>query len=221
MTLSLGKRRPKRANENRAAFEPGKIILYNRNKVSSEGIVDREARWIARIAAGDQDAFECIWNTYRNRVYSYLYPRLRDKDAVEEVTLDVFLAIWRNAASFRGESRPSSWIFGIAFHRCLAWQKRDRGFMASMDSALPVDPGQGPEKRLIGRDLCRSALEKLSENHRTVIELAFVHGFSCKEIAGIMGCPTNTVKTRMHYAKEKLRAHLSKNPPQKPNGEPS
>ncbi len=73
---------------------------------------------IGRIARGDEEALRQLYASYRVRLWQYLWPQLSgDAQRVEEVLQDVFLAVWRQARSFRGEARASTWLFRIARNR--------------------------------------------------------------------------------------------------------
>ena len=122
--------------------------------------------------------------------------------------------VWKSAARFRGDSKPSTWIFGIAHHLLLNHVRRRKHESVDVEKAQQVpDPGASPEQGAIHRGLqgkIRSALGRLSTEHREVVELTFYEGCSYEEIAGIVKCPVNTVKTRMFHAKKKLREVLSR-----------
>ena len=122
------------------------------------------------------------------------------------------LVVWRKAGTFDRCSKVSTWIIGIALRRRLKALER------AGDDVPMVDPDQiaspaafGPENRLLEQDLrtrLARALEALSPEHRTVIQLTYFEGCSYREIAAITGCPVDTVKTRMFHARRRLKALL-------------
>jgi len=124
------------------------------------------------------------------------------------------VAAWKGAASFRGESRASTWLFGIAHHKALNELRRKQPVTVDVEKAIEVAAaGEGPEEVVQRRSVeqsVRGALQQLSPEHRAVVELTFYQGLSYEEIAGIMQCPVNTVKTRMFYARKKLQEVLGK-----------
>ena len=174
---------------------------------------ESEAALLRRIAAKDRRAFEALYHAYYRRLFAYLFKTIRRPDLSEEVLDDVMLAVWTGAAGFDGRSRPSTWIFGIAYHKALkalARQERHRTESEEPDAEEPMT-GEGPEGLLARRemaDLLERALRALPLEQRTVVELTYYHGFSYQEIAEIMGCPVNTVKTRMFHARRRLRELL-------------
>jgi len=173
-----------------------------------ESSPEQEASWIAQIAQGDRDAFEALYRSYRARLFGYLFRRTDDASLAEELASDVLFEVWRGAKRFRGDSRPSTWIFGIAHHKAMSAYRKRPPESVELDAAAQVaDPGQGPEEAAAGeqrRRRLREAIRRLSPDHREVIDLTFFHGCSYAEIARIMKCPIATVKTRMFYARKKL-----------------
>lgn len=172
-----------------------------------------ETALLRRIAAKDRKAFEALYHAYYRRLFAYLFKTTRRPDLAEEVLDDVMLAVWTGAAGFDGRSRPSTWIFGIAFHKALkalARQERHKAETDETEAKEPVD-GEGPEGLLARRemaDVVERALRSLPLEQRTVVDLTYYHGFSYQEIAQIMKCPVNTVKTRMFHARRRLKELL-------------
>jgi len=178
-------------------------------------VTDSEIHLLRRVGARDRKAFEALYHAYYRRLFAYLLKVMRRADLVEEVLNDVMLAIWKGAAGFDGRSRPSTWIFGIAYHKALkALARRSARAMESTDTdrepAEPVD-SEEPESLLARRELATvlgQALRALPAEQRTVVELTYYYGLPYQEIAEIMGCPVNTVKTRMFHARRRLRELL-------------
>ena len=171
-----------------------------------------EAAWIRRIAAGERRAFEELYDAYHRRLFRYVIRILRDRERAEEVTSETLVEVWKGAATFKGQSRLSTWIFGIAHHKALNAIRRRPVAEIELDHAKAVpDRGDGPEASVAQaalRENVRRALDRLSPEHHAVVELTHYHGFSYAEIAEIVKCPLNTVKTRMFYARKQLRVHL-------------
>jgi RNA polymerase sigma factor (sigma-70 family) len=153
-----------------------------------------EIALIGKVAGGDMTAFEALFRRY--------YPRLND----------TMLIVWRRAHTFNLRSKLSTWIIGIALRRSLK-------ALEHADDAIDFDPDaaaasaeSGPEAQLLYQELrtrLRRALQSLSPEHRAVIELTYYDGYTYREIAAIVGCPIDTVKTRMFYARRRLRSLLA------------
>jgi RNA polymerase sigma-70 factor (ECF subfamily) len=174
---------------------------------------DPEIEWVQSIANGDRSAFEKLYGAYQRRLFGYIFRMVAKADAAEELTNDVMLEIWKGAAAFRGESRVSTWVFGIARFRAISSLRRANPKTVDFDDAGPLPDSRELQDEVLvkesTRDEVRKALTKLSKPHREVMELTFYQGFSYPEIADILHCPVNTVKTRMFYARKELREMLA------------
>ena len=165
---------------------------------------------LERIVAGDRDAFRALYLVYHKRLGRFLLRFLRRHDLVEEVINDTLYAVWCKAREFRGESRLSTWIFGIAYRKAMKAVRKDsrepRGGEA--DDPPPLTTQDPSERQRELRESLDRALATLPPPQRMVIELAYFVGHSCEEIAAITSTPVNTIKTRMFHARERLRGLL-------------
>jgi RNA polymerase sigma-70 factor (ECF subfamily) len=172
---------------------------------------DDDLGLLRRVAAKDRKAFEALYHLYYRRLFGYLLKLTRRAELVEEVLNDVMLAIWKGAASFDGRSRPSTWIFGIAYHKSLkALARRPEEPDEEAGGPEPVDRDE-PESLAARRELAGvlgRALGALPPEQRAVVELTYYYGLAYQEIGEILGCPVNTVKTRMFHARRRLRELL-------------
>ena len=167
-----------------------------------------ELALLTRIAARDAQAMHELYHLYHRRLARFLMRLTSRYDLAEEIINDTFWVIWQHAADFRGASQLSTWIFGIAYRRALKTLKRVRPDLSTeSDEAqeLTEEPWQQAELR----EWLGVALAKLPHEQRMVLELAYNVGHSCEEIASIMQCPVNTVKTRMFHARRKLKGLLT------------
>jgi RNA polymerase sigma-70 factor (ECF subfamily) len=171
--------------------------------------VAREVSLLARVAEGDRRAFEELYHLYHRRMARFLTRLTRRYDLAEEVINDTFWVVWRKARDFRGDSQPSTWILGIAYRKAQnALRAAARGTTQNLaEEFLPLtseDPIRAEELR----DWLTSALAQLPVEQRLGVELCYELGYSCEEIAAIMDCPVNTVKTRLFHARAKLQKLL-------------
>jgi RNA polymerase sigma-70 factor (ECF subfamily) len=173
---------------------------------------DRDREWLRRIAGGDRQAFEQLYQAYHRRVFGYLFRMVGSADRADELASDVLLEVWKSAGKFKGESRPSTWIFGIARFKALSSLRRSEPPTVEVEDVHDLqDTAEAQDALLITAGMqqaVRSALAALSPQHREVMELTFYDGFSYPEIAEILKCPVNTVKTRMFHARKQLRERL-------------
>jgi len=163
---------------------------------------------IRRIAEGDQLAMRTLFGRYRVPLYRWLLRLVGDEALAEDLLSDVFLDVWRQAASFKARSSVSTWLLSIARYKALSARRRrtDAGLDEKIVSRV-ADPADNPEvvlQKKTRAELVRHSLAHLSPEHGEVIDLVYFHGKSVKEVAEIVGIATATVKTRMFYARKKL-----------------
>lgn len=190
----------------------GAGVTAERSETGSRPVA--ELSLLRRVAKKDRAAFELLYHVYYPRLFSYLFRTLRRIELVEETVNDVMLAVWHSAASFREESLVSTWILGIAYRQSLKALRR------TATQPTLVSPSSLENVADIGEDTARkarelhlalsAALEQLSPEHRAVVELTYYYGYSYREIAAIVLCSENTVKSRMFYARRRLRDLLER-----------
>jgi RNA polymerase sigma-70 factor (ECF subfamily) len=171
-----------------------------------------EARLMRRLTGGERGAFEELYRLYHPRLTRFLSNLLRKPELVEEVLNDALMVVWRSPDSYKGASKLSTWIFAIAYRKALKARSRwDEPVEDSEGENRPSDE-PGPEQHLGQRQVQKvllSAMDGLSADHRTVIDLTYFHEMGHREIAEIMGCPVDTVKTRVFHARRHLKNALA------------
>ncbi len=171
-----------------------------------------DAELVARIRAKDVTAFEALYRIYHPRLTRFLINLIHRPTLVEEVLNDTLMVVWEKADTFNGTSKLSTWMFGIAYRKAMkALRKQDEPIDDPAAEQRPsLDPT--PEDDL-GRSraqvLLQQAIEVLSPEHRAVVEFTYFHEMGYREIAEIMKCPVDTVKTRMFHARRYLRRQLA------------
>ena len=174
---------------------------------------DDDRRLLERIAERDRVAFEAFFRAHGPNVHRFVRDLVRDDGLAEELTSDVMVEVWRNAHKYGGRSRVRTWMFGIAHHKAIDALRRRRPTTIPLDDLLstPVREDGPEDAALRGAERARldDALATLSAEHRAVLELTYLEGFSQAEIAEIANCPVATVKTRAFYAKQRLRDALA------------
>jgi RNA polymerase sigma-70 factor (ECF subfamily) len=165
---------------------------------------------IRRIAGGDQQAMRMLFGRHRVALYRWLLRLVGDEPLAEDLLSEVFLDVWRQAASFEARSSVSTWLLAIARYKALSARRRRTD--AELDDELAsklADPADDPELVLQKKnraEVLRRSLARLSPEHGEVIDLVYYHGKCVKEVAEIIGIAEATVKTRMFYARKKLAA---------------
>lgn len=171
-----------------------------------------ERRLLAQIVARHLPAFDALYRCYYPRLARFLDRMTRRPNLVEEVLNDTMFVVWDRANSYNGQCKVSTWIFGIAYRKALKALQRLDEPMEDEDSELQISDDPGPEQhlgQLQMNELLLGALDALSEEHRTVVDLTYFHGADYREIASIVDCPVSTVKTRMFHARRRLKALLA------------
>jgi RNA polymerase sigma-70 factor (ECF subfamily) len=163
---------------------------------------------IRRIAGGDQLAMRTLFGRHQVAVYRWLLRLVSDDALAEDLVSEVFLDVWRKAASFEARSSVSTWLLAIARYKALSARRRRTDAELDEKTASTVaDPADDPEVLLQQKnrvEALRHALARLSPEHGEVIDLVYYHGKTIKEVAEIVGINEATVKTRMFYARSKL-----------------
>lgn len=170
-----------------------------------------EAQLIMRICEADEEAFETLYKQYYRKLFRFAYRVTRRIDQIEEIINDVMYVVWKKAPTFRPETRVSTWIFGIAYKKCLkSIAGGSQAKHLSLEDADMLIPGVQDSglKNLEAEDWISVAFGRLSADQRAVLELTYHHGLHYREIAEILDCPENTVKTRMFHARKKIKPLL-------------
>jgi RNA polymerase sigma-70 factor (ECF subfamily) len=171
-----------------------------------------DARLVGQVAGGDLRAFEMLYRGYFPRLTRFLNGMTCSVQLIEEIVNDTMLVVWQKARTFDGSCKVSTWIFAIAYRKA-------RKALGSLDEPVDanfelVEGGAGcePEHELNMHDLQRvvgAALDALPPQQRAVVQLTYHHEMGYADIAAIMDCPVNTVKTRMFHARRRLRQLLA------------
>jgi RNA polymerase sigma-70 factor, ECF subfamily len=184
------------------------MALQNNAQQQNRDTADRQL--LRRVAARDHQAFRELYIAYHRRLARFLLRLTREFALIEEVINDTMWVVWNKADEFRGESRISTWIMAIAYRRTL---KALRSSFTAPHAHESLDDLQVAAPDELGAaelsEWILSSMQQLPAEQRLVVEFAYGHGYSCEEIAVIMDCPLNTVKTRMFHARRKLRTIMA------------
>jgi RNA polymerase sigma-70 factor (ECF subfamily) len=162
---------------------------------------------LARIAERDAAAMRLLFARHHIGVYRFILRVVGNTATAEDLTSDVFLAVWHQAERFEGRSSVSTWLLAIARYKAIT-AARQRETETLEGPALAVeDPSDGPELTVQKKNrsaILRTCLAQLSSKHREIVDLVYYHEKSIREVAEVIGVPENTVKTRMYYARQRL-----------------
>ncbi len=182
--------------------------------------VIQEQEWgllIAQTAQGDQAALATLYDSTSPQVFGFVLKILNNREAAEEVTLDVYTQVWRQAHTYdRTRGTPGAWLMTLARTRAIDRFRAgaaERGRIESLDAAqLFASDEETPEQNVAGQERRRyvqQALNTLTPEQRQAIALAYFYGLSQSEIAEKLELPLGTVKTRMRLGMIKLRDALA------------
>jgi RNA polymerase sigma factor (sigma-70 family) len=153
-----------------------------------------------------------LYARYYRYLFRFVYRITRRLDLIEEIINDAMFVVWQKAGTVEARSTASTWILGIAYHKSLKALHDSHGTsndvpLDESEHGLPGDDGTMMHQ-LDVENLAEVALGALSPDQRAVMELAYYQEMHYGEIAEVLGCPENTVKTRMFHARKKLRSLL-------------
>lgn len=188
------------------------------NAAGQQGIITARATsdemLLENIAGGDRSAMHTLYARHNVRVYRFVLRMLRDTSAAEDLVSQVFLDVWRTASQFEGRSQVSTWLLSIARFKALTALRQRKYEDIDQDDVMEIpDQADTPEASLDRSKtsaILRACVAKLSPAHREIVNLVYYHEKSVEEVAGLIGIPASTVKTRMFYARKQL-ADLLKN----------
>lgn len=167
---------------------------------------------MALLRTGDMQAFERLYRIYHPRLTRFLFNLVHRPQIVEEVLNDTLMVVWERASTFNGASKLSTWIFAIAYRKAMKAVSRQDSPVEDRETDSRASLDAGPEEELGQRKmqaLLTTAMRELSPEHRAVLDLTYFHELGYREIARIMDCPVDTVKTRMFHARRHLKRRLA------------
>ena len=166
---------------------------------------------VGRVAAGDLRAFEALYRIYHPRLDRFLGLMTSRRTIVEEALNDTMLVIWKRSDTFNRQSKVSTWIFAIAYRTALKALRTQDEAVDTLPLEEIASDVAGPEQRVSAgetRAALERALDGLSAEQRSVLVLTYFHDLPYAEIARVVDCPVDTVKTRMFHGRRRLRALL-------------
>lgn len=192
------------------------MVGLNTNSGTGSRLDKKSELLVKSLRAGDMQAFETVYTEYQPRLAKFVGNIVVQQETVEEVINDTMVAIWKGIDGFQGNSKLSTWIFAIAYRIAKRAQTKQDLPVSDDKLAFEESPLETPDvaaERTKLRKLLHDAFETLSPDHRSVVDLTYYHEMHYREIAVIMDCPVDTVKTRMFHARKKLKTALGGNFP--------
>lgn len=166
---------------------------------------------IGRAKRGDKEAFTTLVLTFGDRLYVVAYRILRDSGRAEDAVQQAFLTAWRQLRQLRDDDRIEAWLYRLLVNACFAEARHTRRWQPGLQ--LITDPDFGPSSDDIQvsvalRDELERAFRRLSAEQRAVLVMHHYLGLSGAEVADALGLSQGTVRSRLHYARQQMRAAI-------------
>ncbi len=177
---------------------------------------NNDAELIQRTLEGDQHAFAQLVEKYQEQVHTLAWQKIGDFHIAQEITQDVFITAYQKFPTFTHYRQFAGWLYVVTNRKCIAWHRKKKVETQSIDETNPNELEEAyyteymahqreeaaKEKR---RTIVQKLLSKLKESDRTVMNLYYIAEMSCEEIAEFLGVAPNTVRSRLHRARNRLK----------------
>ena len=175
-----------------------------------------DAQLIERMLAGDESAFSTLVRKYQKPVHAFVCRKVGDFHIAEEITQDIFLRVYEKLLTLKNPNMFAGWLYVIAARQCFAWFEKKRIPMESLDAMPPAELEElaytqyraEQQREFVSeqqREVVERLLQKLPESERTVVTLHYLDSMTCQDISEFLGVSPNTVKSRLHRARKRLK----------------
>lgn len=172
---------------------------------------------IHRILTGEEEAFSLLVQKYQKRIHALAWRKIGDYHIAEEITQDTFIQVYKNLSKLKNPKLFDGWLFVITNNLCKNWLERNKDTMPFLEDVSIEEKNRTfytqyrSEQRMTEirehyREVAKKLLEKLPESERTVITLYYLSEMSVKDIGNFLGVSANTIKSRLHRARNRLQA---------------
>jgi RNA polymerase sigma factor, sigma-70 family len=173
--------------------------------------------YIKRVQSGDAECFSCLIDKYSRPIHSLVFRIVGNREDTEELTQDIFMKVYRNLDSFKGESSFSTWIYRIAYNTAISETRKKKYELLPFDDAVIDNITENDVANAFGHvdkteqiETLEKALEDLSPDERALILLFYMKDKSIDEISDITGLSASNVKTKLHRIRKKLYILMTK-----------
>ena len=199
------------------------IAYYDLERGVATLLDGQDAAFVRRLQANEDAAYDELVRTYNASIYHVAYRMLGNSAEASDAVQDIFLKVFRNIGSFRGDASLKTWVFRIGISEILNrlrwWKRRHRLSTVSMDddhngngNGICIrDSSPSPEQALASKEqdvAIQQALGRLSGDHRSIVVLRDIEGFSYTEIADVLGISVGTVKSRLARGRADMKKSL-------------
>ncbi len=177
---------------------------------------NNDAELIQQTLEGDQSAFSTLVRKYQKPLHALVWRKIGDFHIAEEITQDIFLNVYKKLRTLKNPNLFAGWLYVSATRRCLAWLKKKRIPMESLEIMSPEELEEMAYAQYHAeqhdedvneqqREVVKRLLQKLPESERTVVTLHYLGDMTCEDISQFLGVSPNTVKSRLHRARKRLK----------------
>ena len=175
-----------------------------------------DADMIQRTLEGDQQAFTALVEKYQKQVHALAWQKIGDFHIAQEIAQDTFLTAYQNLRTLTHHSQLAGWLYVVTNNKCKNWHRKKRLTLQSLETTDPVEIEEAYYSAHIAqqreeaanqkrRAIVQKLLSKLKESDRTIVNLYYIAEMPCEEIGKFLGVSTNTVRSRLHRARNRLR----------------
>ncbi len=167
---------------------------------------------IDRILAGDKQAYAVLVDRYKSYAFTIAFKILDNRAEAEEAAQDSFIKAFHYLKGFNRKAKFSTWLYRIVFNTAISYKRKDKQVFQSIENSI-VEYSEQADKDMEREDkqvFVAQAMDKLNEADKLAIQLFYIQEFSLDEVAELMGQPTNTIKVRIHRARQRLADELTK-----------
>jgi RNA polymerase sigma factor (sigma-70 family) len=172
---------------------------------------EEEFQYIDRVLAGDQQAYAILVDNHKYYAFSIAMKVLQNKSEAEEVAQDAFVKAYHHLSKFNREAKFSTWLYRIVFNAAISAKRKNKVIFQSIENTI-VEYNPGSDGTLESTDkkkYVNQAMAKLNENDRVALSLFYLEEFSLDEIAAITNSQANTIKVRIHRARQRMADELT------------
>lgn len=170
-----------------------------------------EQHLLDRVRTGDKLAYRDLVDHYKSYAYTIAVKVLNQRAEAEEATQDAFIKAYQNIGTFKGEAKFSTWLYRIVFNTAISYKRKMKPVFTEIESRTIAHAHEG-EQTMEFQDRQRyvaKAIDHLNEADKLAVQLFYLQEFSLEEVADIMQQPVNTVKVRIHRARQRLANELT------------
>jgi RNA polymerase sigma factor (sigma-70 family) len=173
-------------------------------------IIDPDLVIIDRVLAGEQKAYAEIVEKHKRYVFTIAFKVLQNRPEAEEAAQDAFIKAYHHLAGFNRQSKFSTWVYRIVFNTAISYKRKNKPFFQTIEQTVIAysQEAEGVLEKTDKRYYLNQAMARLNEADRTALSLFYLEEFSLEEIAEITGMQANTIKVRIHRARQRLADEL-------------